>query len=759
MFQSLGVGRSILKRYIPELRPLSQPSGMNPDTVQPTTSTPRLSDPMTRYWIVYALFIVIGLLLRWLQLDARPYHHDESLHGMYGRYFYDFPDFHFYRYDPMLHGPFLYNLLRVVYSTVGDSNWAARSVITLLGSVFLFVPLLFRSYLSRTALLAITGYVALSPSLVYWSRFLREDFPVVAMWILMAIGALLAAPKFRALLILPAICLQISMKENAFVTFAILAGYLFFEVAFEAFRHTTGLGMFPQLRRILSLAWKTVAAIAAIVLLYEYGPSVLVAGEMPPAVIATLVGYTVLGLLLVFFLCSAALRIESYYRVRTLAASIGHNIRGHWKYALLSLAIGIFCYVYLLNAGFRYSEGALDALFRKSIGYWVEHHNMERIQGPFNFHIYVLGWYELPFMLAFFAHLYYFYRHASTGIRRTGAFLFLASVVGACLLIPETIRDQQPWKFFKLKDIYDYLGLCLLIFHPLLVTIQHLLRHERGLAFFGYFFTATFFTYSYLGEKVPWLTMYPLIAGIVYLALFFDSHFKHHPWQSFERVPLTKVVSTVGWVLVLLGGWFMVEGNPKEEDPYHWTFIAFGVSFAILALAAQALSWWGSVNLRTMLFVAVALFTVRASIQTNFVYAGHAREYISQVHTTPEFHALIMDMRREAITQHRGYAPSLFCDGTSTWPVTWYMRDIPEYKFSAKPEERPNFKYLIQDWEEPAKNVPEGFSVTRVNLRGWWLPDFNQMTLKRFLNYSINHTPWGPVGYSYAHLLVNTKRP
>ena len=50
-------------------------------------------------WFAFGLFMVLGVILRWTMLDMRPYHHDESLHGMYGRYFYDWPNSNFYRYD------------------------------------------------------------------------------------------------------------------------------------------------------------------------------------------------------------------------------------------------------------------------------------------------------------------------------------------------------------------------------------------------------------------------------------------------------------------------------------------------------------------------------------------------------------------------------------------------------------------------------------------------------------------------------------
>src|SRR4029078_6194249 len=145
------------------------------------------------------------------------------------RYFYDFPDQNYYKYSPMLHGPLLYNLLRVVYSTVGYSDWGARSLITLIGSVFLFLPLIFRRFLTREIVIALTAFIALSPTIIYWSRFLREYFLVLSGWMLMFYGVLLAAPNRKALFVLVGLAIQFCTKENSYVTTALLFGYLVFE--------------------------------------------------------------------------------------------------------------------------------------------------------------------------------------------------------------------------------------------------------------------------------------------------------------------------------------------------------------------------------------------------------------------------------------------------------------------------------------------------------------------------------------------------
>ena len=97
----------------------------------------------TREWGLFWFLILVGIALRWALLDVRPIHHDESLHAMYGIYFYDWPEEKFYKYDPMLHGPVLYNLYPLVYNTLGISDWSIRAPIAFLGSIFLFLPLFF----------------------------------------------------------------------------------------------------------------------------------------------------------------------------------------------------------------------------------------------------------------------------------------------------------------------------------------------------------------------------------------------------------------------------------------------------------------------------------------------------------------------------------------------------------------------------------------------------------------------------------------
>jgi uncharacterized protein (TIGR03663 family) len=777
----------------------------------------------TYQWVVFAGLVALGVIFRWTLLDMRPYHHDESLHGMYGRYFYDFPDQSFYRYDPMLHGPMLYNSMRFIYAMFGDSLWAARTPACIMGTLFIFAPFVFRQFFSKLSVLTLTGAVAISPTMVYWSRFLREDPWVISAMLITLFGMTIARGNLKAFLVIIGLTLQWVTKENVFVTLAIVSGYLAFEFAME--------------RLVLRDGHRTL-----------------------------------LG------------RATSYICAHPWATT--------W-----ALIAGWMVFSWFYGAGFRFPDGIGDGLGKKGYDYWKEHHGMERIQGPFNFHLYVLSWYELPFMAAFLTHAVLFYRRARAEIQLAGACVVAAAAL--CIFFisdPDAIKTTIPFSFLKLKDFFDLAGAFFLLFHSPLVVIQHLLNRQRSLAITGYFFTATLFVYSYLGEKVPWLTIYPYIFGLPYLALFFESYLAKAA-SSLRSYPVERVLLWIALSLLLLGNIFVLEASDlswkkptvSPEDRLilgfgallvaaacsslwgdrlsrlglgSWTALVGVCSTLALVILQVALSdgdaFWslsspsllilpsslaaltavtsaillillayllqrkppqtagffaavprglclsivafllfcsvcyveayygtaedlspsrasagaiqavvilvvigcllptrpslGRINVLTWLAIIASGYNIRGTIQANFLYAGKETEYISQVHTTYEIAELAKRIVDEVNFQPDTYKPNVYVTGDATWPLTWYFRGLREnYKFSvSSSSEKSNFTYLVQDWNDTVKEeeIPEGFYSRKVNLRGWWVPDFKEMTLKKFLRYAINHYPWSPTGFT-----------
>lgn len=660
-------------------------------------------------WAFFFLVLIAGLMLRWSHLDYLPLHHDESIHAMFGQYFYDFPEIQFYKYDPEYHGPTLYMLLRPVYAMLGSSDWSARSPIALLGSLSILVPILFRRFLRPVTVLLLTAAVALSPSLVYWSRFVREDYIIFLGMFLILYGAVLAKPGARAFFILTGIAVNWATKANVFVFLGILVGYVVFEAFFNR------------------------------VVLREK---------------------------------------------RTLAGSMAENISRYRIQFVAGVLSFAFVFSYLITSGYRHLEGIRDGLGLRGIQYmflkpfhsgdadwmsrwadamrhdvllyWIDKHNIERIQGPFNFHLYELAWYELIFLCIFLAHLGFFYYRAGRLIKIAASVTGLIGVSAICyyLFTPgDPVSEGAFWRFFKLKDVYDLAGLFILFPHAIFVTCHHLHRREKALAFFGYYFTATLFSYSYLGEKVPWLTSYPLIAGYIYLALYFEDVWREMPLRNWREFPIRYVLIGIGTLAFILGLLFSMEDGMAKNAPF---FLA-GLVLPGIALADIYLPFLGTCNLRVLSLLLLFVFNARLAIMTSFPSREKELGYISQVHTTTEFRDLALLIRSNIENHVFGSRPYIHVTGEASWPVTWYFKGLPEYRFDALPADKKGYAYIFDTWKDEDQPVPEGFIARRINLRGWWVPEFPQMSLKKFLNYSINLEPWSGIGYTYVRLLTSKK--
>ena len=70
-----------------------------------------------RWWLLVGL----SLLLHLWQLDARSYHHDESIHAKLS---WDLAEGRSYRYDPTYHGPLLYMTVAATYGLAGGESGA-----------------------------------------------------------------------------------------------------------------------------------------------------------------------------------------------------------------------------------------------------------------------------------------------------------------------------------------------------------------------------------------------------------------------------------------------------------------------------------------------------------------------------------------------------------------------------------------------------------------------------------------------------------
>lgn len=122
--------------------------------------------------VAWLLLFVVGGVARFYHLGVRAMSHDESLHALYSYYLYNAGN---YEHNPMMHGPLRFHVNALMYFLFGDSDTTARIAPALAGLGVMAMALLFRRYIGRMGALMAGVMVTISPSLLFHSRYIRDD--------------------------------------------------------------------------------------------------------------------------------------------------------------------------------------------------------------------------------------------------------------------------------------------------------------------------------------------------------------------------------------------------------------------------------------------------------------------------------------------------------------------------------------------------------------------------------------------------------
>ena len=171
----------------------------------------RRTGPGLRRWhLVLMLIIIGGLLLRVVDLGGRVFHWDEARVGYWTLRYLETGSF---AYRPVIHGPFLPLVNAWIFDLAGASDGTARLVVALGGAAVPAIAIGLRRWLAPGAVIGVAALIATDPTLVYYSRFMRNDVLVA--------GATLAAVVLVAIAVdgdRPAALVPAGMLVGAAVT-------------------------------------------------------------------------------------------------------------------------------------------------------------------------------------------------------------------------------------------------------------------------------------------------------------------------------------------------------------------------------------------------------------------------------------------------------------------------------------------------------------------------------------------------------------
>ncbi|RXA16821.1 TIGR03663 family protein [Methanosarcina sp. MSH10X1] len=304
-------------------------------------NSPGLSEK--KYKTSGILIILFALLIRLFDLGERVFHHDESVHASFTLRLLEAGE---YRYNPAYHGPFLFHSTAAVFHFLGINDTTARLIPVFFGVATILLVFLLKKELGKRGVLWTAFLLAFSPSMVYFSRFFRNDLIIVFCTLAAVIGVIryhenLHSPKRYPYLILAAssLALAVSSKENAYLIILMFGAY----------------AGFYSLYRLYS-SWKR----------------------------------------------------ERLSLKKTLSLKVA-AISPFLPEVLLSGLLFIFIVMLFYTSFFRFQETPFS-IVERAFSHWMAMHRTERIGGPFYFYIPILLVYESPVLIFGTAGIVHFLR-------------------------------------------------------------------------------------------------------------------------------------------------------------------------------------------------------------------------------------------------------------------------------------------------------------------------------------------------------------
>ncbi|MEK6222901.1 MAG: TIGR03663 family protein, partial [Chloroflexota bacterium] len=188
--------------------------------------------PLNISWevLLFGLIILAAIISRFYDLGTRVMSHDESLHTYYSWLLFKGSGF---SHTPLMHGPLQFHLLAFAYQLFGDSDFSARIPAALFSIATVAFIWKFRRYLGKTGALITAFLFVISPYMLYYGRYARNEsfvvlFGLVSFW---AILRYIDTGKYHYLYYLTAsTALHFTAKETSFIYVAqtlIFLGFLF----------------------------------------------------------------------------------------------------------------------------------------------------------------------------------------------------------------------------------------------------------------------------------------------------------------------------------------------------------------------------------------------------------------------------------------------------------------------------------------------------------------------------------------------------
>jgi len=599
--------------------------------------------------LTYTALIVVAAGMRFWDLGSRALHHDESIHGWYAWLIYSGEG---YQHNPLAHGPFQFFGMAFVFLLGGASDYTLRILPAIFGSALVMLPLLLRHRLGRLAAFLAAAGIAFSPTLLYFSRFSRNDIYIAffTLGLVICLWRYLDERKPRYLY-LAALLLGLSFatQENTFIEVAILFAFLNLWLAVSFWRQVrdhnrldpwsaaNALVLIAPFAWLIAALWPLSKGLRQSIGLRQWHPAgdlLIVLGTLALPQFAAAIQVPLDGL---FGIDRADLAAKASLGPLDLGDATKQNVLGFftivvliaatavvgmaWNLRVWALVAAAFYipYVLLYTSFFTNGDGLYSGLWN-SLDYWLQQQDVRRGNQPWFYYLMLLPAYEfLPLLLAAPALFYYAFK----------------------------------------GDVF-----------------------RRFLVFWV---AATLLGYTLAGEKMPWVSVHTTLPVII-LAAYFLAHLLTANalrgaarWASPYLLPFAA--AALGLTAVALGV-FGPEGGS-------WLWLRVVLVLAAVAGLIRLLLPLGRQRAVTVFASALVgglmVFTLFTGVRASYQLGDVPKELLVYTQSAPDIPDIRDRIEAAAGSSGLGKQIPIVVDSSDafTWPWAWYLRDYMNVQYPA----------------------------------------------------------------------------
>ena len=730
---------------------------------QPTSN--RYTVKRAIYIATYVVLAVAAAVMRFWDLGARAFHHDESLHAFYSWNLYAGEG---YIHNPMMHGPFQMEATAGLFFLLWDSDYTARLLYAIAGTALVLMPLLFRSRLGDWGALFTSLMLAFSPAMLYYSRFARNDI-LMAVW---ALGIVIAMWRYldedprdvqekrpspaRRLGSLVLVAIQESWTNSRLgrwisTSATVIRNGLRKDVKESDDEEPDGeepAGPPPKMGKTL----------------YLYITAALLAFAFASKESAYLITAT-MGLYLVLVIVSrnwSAVKSKVNVGVDSppLAAI---KIVGGWIFRLeqglemrgISREAGFL--VFLITITLPLWGAFVSILQDTPLLEWsgLTLASPAGGSGPIGSPI------GGGLVVAFLVTAFLIFLALSYGLKwNTSVWWKAAAIFYALYILMYTSfltngfgigsgvwqslgywvvqqgegRGSQPWYYYTvITTLYEFLPLLLSI----IGSVYYLRKRDRFGLFLVYWVWTTFLLYTIASEKMPWLLVNITLPMIVLSGKLLNDIIVRLEWRK---------VSIVGGLLTLIGVplflallWNLAFlGLDSSETVASLQVDVLGMALALVVIALVAAGYFLARKIGPSVFATIGLVSIaaillvlsgRAGLMAAFRHGDIPVEMIVYTQTSPDIHNLAKQLREQDASEG---VPIAAIDGASGfhWPWYWYLRGREGIEYTnygttgmANPPRSPIALVHSTNKSTADPSFAEVYSEPQLLRQRWWFPE------------------------------------